>query len=59
MTSNSISGAVDSIRFRGQATVDSDGSYVDGDPVSSAEVNGDAPGELGAGAEYAIDERPL
>ena len=36
-----------------------DGSIPDGDPVNAMEVNGEAPGELGAGDENAIEEVSL
>lgn len=59
LTSDTITGSIGSIRFRSQATTDGDGSVPDGDLVTSVEVNGEAPGELGARAEDAIHEVPL
>ena len=49
-----------SIRFRsqGQSRGD-DGILPDGNPMSSTEMSGEAPGEVGVVAENAIEEVPL
>ena len=59
MTSESISGASESIHFRSQASTDGDGSLPDGDPSNATEVNGEAPGDPNTGDEDAIEEVPL
>ena len=59
MTSKSISGIAESIRFRGQGSTDGGGSLPDGDPINAMEVNGEAPGELDIGDKNAIEEVPL
>jgi hypothetical protein len=59
LTRDTISGTVDSIHFRTQVSTDSDGTLLSGHPLNSMEVNGEAPGGLGAGAEVAIEEVPL
>jgi hypothetical protein len=62
LTSETISGASESIRFRGQsqATTDDARTLPDENDVDSMEVNGvgEAPGGLGAGAEGVIEEIP-
>ena len=59
MTSKSISGIAESIRFRGQGSTDGGGSLPDGDPINAMEVNGEAPGKLDIGDKNAIEEVPL
>ena len=59
MTSESISGTAESIRFRIQGSMDGDGSLPDGDPVNATEVNNEATGEHVAVDENAIEEVPL
>ena len=59
MTSESISGAAESIRFRSQGSTDDDGTSTDGDTMHSTEENGEAPGELITGGENAIEEVSL
>ena len=59
LTSDSISRTSESIRFKSQGSMDGDGSIPDGDPANAMEVNGEAPGELGAGDENAIEEVSL
>ena len=60
MTSESISGTVESIHFRSQRSGDDDGSLpANGEPVDPVEVNSEAPDELVTGDEYAIEEVPL
>ena len=59
MTSESISGSVESIRFRSQGSADGDGSLPDGDPTNTLEGNSEAPDELATGDENAIEEVPL
>ena len=58
MTSESISGTTESIRFRSQGSTDAGGSIPDGDPTNARAVNVDAPGEPSAGNENAIEEVP-
>lgn len=50
---------IGSIQFRGQGTTDFDGSVVDGDPAGSMPANGEAPGEVDAGAKNGIEEVSL
>ena len=59
LTSQSISGTAESLRFKSQGSMDSDGSLSDGEPMNSMEVNGEAPGELHNGDESAVEEVPL
>lgn len=59
MTSESISGAAESIRFRSQGSTDGDESLPDWNPMDSTEVNGEAPGEPSAVDENTIEEVPL
>jgi hypothetical protein len=60
LTGETVSGTSESIRFRGQsqATTDDGSTLPDENDVDSMEVNGvgEAPGELGAGTEDAIEE---
>ena len=55
MTSESLSGTIDSIRFKSQGTTD-EGSLLDEDPVNSMELNDETPGEPDARAKDAIEE---
>ena len=60
LTSDSISGSIDSIRFRSQGSTDGDESLApDVDLTNTAEVNGEAPNELGAGTGDAVEGVPL
>lgn len=60
MTSETISGTIESIHFRSQRSGDDDGSLpTNGEPVDSVEVNYETPGELVTGDKYAIEEVPL
>ena len=56
MTSESISGITESIRFRSNGSTDGGGSLPDGDPTDATEVNVEAPGEPSAGNENVIEE---
>ena len=56
MTSESISGITESIRFRNHGSTDGGWSLPDGDPTDATEVNVEAPGEPSAGNENAIEE---
>ena len=56
MTSESISGTAESIRFRHQGSTDGDMSLPGGDPTDAAEVNAEIPGEPGAEDECVIEE---
>ena len=46
------------MRFRSQATTDGSGTLPDRDFLGSVDVDGNAPGEPGAGAKDAIEEVP-
>ena len=59
MMSGSISRTTESIHFRSQWSTDGGGSLPGGDPTNATEVNVQAPGEPGAGNEYAIGEVSL
>ena len=59
MTSESMSGTAESIRFRSQGSTDGDGSLTHQEPVDSTEINGEAPGEPAGRDENAIEEVPL
>ena len=59
MTSESITGTAESIRFRSQGSTDGGVSLPGGDPTNATEVNVEAPGEPSAGNENAIEEVPL
>ena len=59
ITSESISGTAESIRFRSQGSTDGDGSLPDGDRVNATEVNSEAAGEHVAVDENVIEEVPL
>ena len=59
MTSESISGSIGSIQFRGRGSMDGDGFLPDGDPANWTEGEGEAPDELLAGDQSAIEEVPL
>ena len=62
MTTDSISfGDLGSIRFgsQGQLTGSDDGTFADENSVSSMDMSGEAPGEVGVVAENAIEEVPL
>ena len=59
ITSESISGTAESIRFRSQGSTDGDGSLPNGDPVNATEVNSEAAGERVAVDENAIEEVSL
>ena len=59
MTSESISGTAESIRFRSQGSTDDDESLPDGDPMNATEVNREAVGEYVAVDENGIEEVPL
>ena len=56
ITSESISGTAESIRFRSQGSTDGDGSLPDGDPMNVTEVNSEAAGEHVAVDENTIEE---
>ena len=58
MTSESISGIAESIRFRSQVSTDGGGSIPNGGPTNVTEVDVEAPGEPGAGNVCAIEEVP-
>ena len=56
------SGDFSPIRFRSREQSEAtgnDGILPDGNPVSSTEMSGEAPGEVGVVAENAIEEVPL
>jgi hypothetical protein len=55
LTSESMSGTVESIRFRSQGPTDGDGSLTDGEPANTTE----GPNELGPRGGKAIEENPL
>ena len=55
ITSESISGTAESIRFRSQAPTDGDGSLLDGDPVNAMEANSELAGEHVTVDENAIE----
>ena len=59
MTSESIAGTAESIRFRSQGSADADGSLPNGDHVNATEVDSEAAGEHVAVDENAIEEVPL
>ena len=59
MTSESISGTAESIRFRSQGSTDGGGSLFDGDTVNETGVNSEAAGEYVSVDENAIEEVPL
>ena len=59
MTSESISGTAESIRFRGQGSTDGGGSLPGGDAVNATEVNSEAAREHVAVNENAIEEVPI
>lgn len=59
LASNTISGTFGSIHFGTKRTTYSDGSLVDGSPVDSMEVKGEAPDEPGDGVVGVIEEAPL
>ena len=59
ITSESISGAAESIRFRSQRSTDDDGSIPDSGTTNAMEANGETTGERVAGDENAIEEVPL
>jgi hypothetical protein len=59
VTSDSISGSLESMRFRSQGSTDGDGTFPDEDPTNATEVNGKALGELSAKDENVIEEVPL
>ena len=59
MTSESISGITESIRFRSQGSTDDDGSLPDGNPANWTDVYGGAAGEPVARDENVIGEVPL
>jgi hypothetical protein len=59
LTSESIFGIAESLRFRNQGTADGGGSLPDEDPTNLLEVNAEVPGGLGAQDESAIEEVPL
>jgi hypothetical protein len=59
LTSESISGSLESIQFRSQGSGNIDGSLPDGAPASAMGLNGEAPGELSARDEDAIEVLPL
>ena len=54
MTSESMSGTAESIRFRSQGSTDGDGSLTYQGPVDSTEINGEALGEPVGRDENAI-----
>ena len=57
MTTESLSGTDESIRFRSQGSTDGDGALSDRGPANATNV--EAPGERSAGNEDAIEEIPL
>ena len=59
MTSESISGVTESIRFRSRGTSDGDGSLPDGESMNSTGMDGEDPTDPGAGDENGIEEIPL
>ena len=58
MTSKSISGVTESINFRSQGTLDSDGSLPDGESMNSTGMDGEAPGDSRAGDDNVVEEVP-
>ena len=59
MTSESISGVTESIRFRSRGTSDGDGSLPDGESMNSTGMDGEALSGPGTGDENGIEEVPL
>ena len=58
MTSELVSGTAGSMHFRSQGMTAGDETLPDGDNVNWVGVNGEDPGELGAGTEDATKEVP-
>ena len=58
MTSDSISGSVESMHFRSQGTTDGDETIPDRDSMVLVGANVEVPSEIGARAEDAIGEVP-
>ena len=54
-----VSGNVGSIRFKSQGeSTGVDGTFLDGNPVSSTDEHSEAPGEHDSAAENAVEEVP-
>ena len=59
VTSESISGITESMHFRSRGASDDDGSLPDGESTISTDVDGEGPGDSGAGGGDGIEEGPL